>query len=171
MNMPSYDDLNIDYKGGDLLINMQSLNSLAGLPEHITGNLLCIGNQLTSLVGGPQKVDGSYDISHNYELTSLIGCASHIGNRLDLENNPITSLIGIHKIIKSCRAIDFNNDKISEGGIGLLLIERLTYITYSSNLGDDPFEIIKSYLGSGTKGMMDCRAELIEKGYENYAKL
>ena len=79
----------------------------------------------------------------------------------------ITSLVGIHKIIKSCSIIHFHCDEIKEGGIGLLLIDNLYEI--SNYLA--PFAIISSYLGSGTKGIMACRNELIENGYENHAKL
>ena len=169
--MQSYKDLNIDYQGGDLHINSRSLNSLEGLPEHITGNLLCIGNKLTSLVGGPQIVDGQYNCSWN-NLTSLVGCASHIGDSLNLFDNPITSLVGIHKIIKNCNTIYFNFDNIKEGGIGLLMIANLTDI-YGSSTDTvwPPFNIIKKYIGTGTKGMMECSKELIAKGFENYAKL
>ena len=147
--------------------NNNQLTSLVGVPQHITGGFNCLGNNLKTLVGGPQKVDIGYDCSYN-QLTNLDGCASHIGSTLCCGNNQITSLVSIHKIIKSCPKIYFDFRLITQGGIGLLLIDNLTYISCFNVI---PFEIISKYLGSGTKGMMECSKELIKKGYENYAKL
>ena len=164
--MRSYKDLNINYQGGDLDISNLKLDSLEGCPNHITGAFVCNNNQLTNLIGGPQKVDGYY-LCRGNQLTDLTGCASHIGDKLYSEHNNITSFIGIHKIIKSCKAIYTDPKIIVNGGIGLLLINNLYIISRRSS----PLAIISSYLGSGTKGMMACRAELIEKGFEEYAKL
>ena len=164
--MRNYNDLNLNYKGGNLSIKQDNLTSLDDCPHHITGWFICNINNLTSLVGGPQKVDGYYDCNDNL-LTDLVGCASHIEQTLYFSHNQITSLVGIHKIIKSCKSMSFTPRKIKEGGIGLLLIENLTYISESYT----PFEIIQSYLGSGTKGMMECSKELKAKGWAEYAKL
>ena len=164
--MPNYKDFTINYQGGNLVLNQLKLKSLAGCPEHITGDFKCNYNIITSLVGGPQRVDGSYDCRNN-ELTSLEGCASHIGDILLCTSNLITTLVGIHKIVKSCNKFSFRAHKISMGGIGLLLIDNLELISASSIA----FGIIRTYLGTGTKGMMECRKELISKGYDNHAKL
>ena len=155
------------YQGGRWYIGDNQLTSLEGSPNHITGDFECRFNLLTSLVGGPQHVDEDYNCTFN-RLTDLVGCASHIGDRMIFDNNKITSLIGIHKIIKSCTNMVFDDNKIIEGGIGLLLIKNLTWI---SSEYSEPLSTIKSYLGSGTKGMMACSKELISKGYDNYAKL
>ena len=165
--MPSYKDLNIDYQGGHLYVMDKSLETLDGCPSVISGTFECQVNWLPTLVGGPSIVNGSYGCIYN-RLTDLVGCASHIGGMLYCHhNNQITSLVGIHKIIKSCQGMYFDAHNIIHGGIGLLMIENLTDIS-SDN---EQFKIIKSYLGKGTKGMMECRAELIAKGYNQYAKL
>ena len=164
--MRSYKELNIQYQGGDLELYNKKLESLDGCPQHITGHFNCSYNELTSLVGGPQKVDDCY-ICYNNQLTDLVGCASHIGGKLLCDDNQITSLAGIHKIIKSCKQIKFDDHKIIEGGIGLLMIGDLTQISSDT----DPFIIIEKYLGKGTKGMMECSKELKARGYEQYAKL
>ena len=163
--MLSYNDLNYNYEGGDLRID-NHLSSLSGCPEHITGDFNVYNDNLTSLIGGPQRVNGDYQCSYN-RLTDLVGCASYIAGILNCQHNQITSLVGIHKIIKSCNTIYFNSKLITQGGIGLLLIAELDSIS----TGRMPFRIIKSYLGTGTKGMMACRDELIKEGYGNYAKL
>ena len=164
--MRRYKDLNIVYQGGDLEIHEEDLNSLDRCPHYITGDFRCYANKLTTLVGGPQQVDGDYDCSYN-RLTSLEGCASHIGDELLIYDNKITSLVGIHKIIKSCSSIEFDCFDITEGGIGFILIDNLTAISNYMH----SFKIIEKYLGTGTKGMMACRDELIANGYEDYAKL
>ena len=169
--MPNYKKMIETYTGGDFDVTGGSrpsvkLNSLLDCPKHITGRFICEHNYLTSLVGGPQHVDNNYWCGYN-QITDLVGCASHIGGELNICYNSITSLVGIHKIIKSCPDIFFDTSEIKEGGIGLLLIENLTWISSAST----PFEIIKKYLGSGTKGMMECRSELIANRYANYAKL
>ena len=168
--MPSYKDLNVDYQGGDLYIE-EKIDLLDGCPEHITGSFYSNNNEVISLVGGPEKVDGDYVFSWNH-LTDLVGCASHIGRELNCTFNNITSLVGIHKIIKSCKVIYFDVNKIKQGGIGLLMIANLTRLL-STNFSPltEPFKIIEKYLGTGTKGMMACSKELTEKGYEDYAKL
>ena len=169
MLMRSYKDMEIayDYQSGDLLIQYSKLRSLEGCPEHITGGFYCNeNNSISSLVGGPQRVAGDYSCRWT-KLTNLVGCANHIGGALYCDHNHITSLVGIHKIIKSCSRMIFDSEKITEGGIGLLLIENLTNISCNT----EPFQIIKKYLGSGTKGMMDCRSKLISKGYSDHAKL
>ena len=164
--MTKYIDLNITYIGSHLSVSNTKLTTLEGCPEHITGQFDCEYNGLTTLVGGPQQVDGYYYCSRN-QLTDLEGCASHIGDTLYARHNDITSLVGIHKIIKSCNRIFIDSSDIKEGGIGLLLIANLAHISDEA----EPFVIIKKYLGSGTKGMMKCRAELIANGYTQYAKL
>ena len=153
--------------GGNYICENNAITSLIGCPQHITGAFSCSHNdELTSLVGGPQKVDGRYECDFN-DLTDLVGCASHIAGVLLCDNNRITSLVGIHKIIKSCTGFGFDCPNIIDGGIGILLIENLTDISDYTK----PFQIISKYLGQGTKGMMACSKELIAKGYDQYAKL
>ena len=163
--MRSYKELNTIYQGGYLHI-AEMIDSLEGCPQHITGYFDCGGNHVTSLIYGPQQVDGHYNCAYNI-LTELTGCASHIDGVLNFSGNKITSLIGIHKIIKNCKKILFDCDKITEGGIGLLMIGGMSYISSDT----PPFEIIKSYLGTGTKGMMECSKELMSKGHTKYTKL
>ena len=185
--MPNFNDLTMEYQGGNLTISHTNIDSLVGCPNHITGQFNCQRNELTSLVGGPQKVDSDYDCNHN-PLTSLVGAPNIISGDFctwhsELPNlvgspsiilgdyfctrNKITSLVGLHKIIKQCYGFYFDTEKIIEGGIGLLLISELVDISNST----EPFKIIRKYLGAGTKGMMECSKELTAKGYAPYAKL
>ena len=185
--MFSYAELNMQYQSGDLNILYDELSSLEGCPNHITGNFTCNHNNLTSLSNGPTNVDLTFTCSYNHltsllggptkvggnyycirnQLTDLVGCASHIGGELNFRFNKITSLVGIHKIVKSCDGFIFDDGLITEGGIGLLLIDDLD----NFSCYHEPFAIIEKYLSTGTKGMMECRKELIKKGYAPYAKL
>ena len=84
------------------------------------------------------------------------------------EHNKISSLVGIHKTIKILNGpIHLQGNPIRSGGIGLILIEGLTYI----DLKRPAIKIINKYLGQGKKGLLLCQDELIEAGYEKYAKL
>jgi hypothetical protein len=102
------------------------------------------------------------------KLTSLDGAPSSVGNNFDCSENELTSLEGIHKIIKKMYGGFYcYGNPIVSGGIGLLLIEGLTGI-----YADQPaLKIINKYLGQGKKGLLLCQDELIEAGYEEFAKL
>ena len=164
--MTTYKEQMESYISGDIMIVNKKLSSISGGPNHISGDFYVWCNDITSLMGGPQLVDGGYNCADNL-LTDLTGAPSII-SYFDFTKNNITSLVGIHKIIKSCKVITFAPNEITQGGIGLLLISDLTSINSGHH---EPFEIIKNYLGSGTKGMMMCRTELISSGFANYAKL
>ena len=157
-----------NYTHGSIIVKDPINGSLAGSPKHIIdGNFNCTDNKITSLVGGPEIVDGYFSCDDNL-LTDLNGAPRIIGAWIDFRHNPkITSLVGIHKIIKKCPDFTFNSSCITHGGIGLLLIENLARIS----AGAEPFKIIKRYIGTGTKGMMECSKELKAKGYDEYAKL
>jgi len=81
--------------------------------------------------------------------------------------NKLTSLVGIHKIIKSCQAIYLSKNPIKESGLGLLLIKDLKCI--DSEL--PALQIIRKYLGKGKRGMIDCQTELIKAGFKDFAKI
>jgi hypothetical protein len=48
------------------------LTTLVGAPQTVDGNFYCYGNQLTTLVGAPQKVSWDFDCNDN-RLTTLVG--------------------------------------------------------------------------------------------------
>ena len=89
----------------------QFLNSLKGSPVHVTGNFNCSNIKLTSLVGEQQKVDDGY-ACWDAQITALDSWASHIGLGINCEKNNITSLVDIHKTIKSCKSFSFDSKKL-----------------------------------------------------------
>lgn len=158
-------DLEVDFLD-DQIIHLGGKKIKGSLPIKIRkmkGELVISYNQLTSFENFPEE------------------CKSITAN-----NNRFTSLVGIDRIKKitgsanKCQ-FDLVFNKIKEGGIGLLLIENLTYfncnVVADSGLPNGknwitpkPFEIIKKYLGRPDE-IFDCQVELIDAGYEAFAKL
>jgi hypothetical protein len=135
---------------------LSKLTSLEGAPSMIYGgnfaDFLCNGNKITSLEHGPKQVGGDY-WCHDNSLTSLEGVASLIGGELNARTNKIASLHNIHKMVKSVgRSIDVNDNPIKECVLGLLKIKNLARVWMDHNRDD-------------------CQAELIEAGFDEYAKL
>ncbi len=155
-------------------VNIRS-NDLVTIPAEFgeIGNFFdCSFNKLTSLKNAPRKVGTSFKCDDN-KLTSLEGCPETMIT-LSAEGNDIQSLVGIHKMIKSCEYLNLNwNKNINEGGIGLILIPKLRTFTCIDAKPDfhDAMEIIKKYLGKGKAGLLDCQEELEEAGLERFATL
>jgi hypothetical protein len=150
---------------------MPCLTSLEGAPTSVGKNFACNWNKLTSLEGGPSFV-GGYFYCYDNQLTSLQGAPSSVGSDFSCGGNKLTSLEGIHKIIKIingnfyCQGPTMKNS-ITSGGIGLILIEGLK----GTDANHPAFKIIEKYLGQGKKGLLYCQDELIEAGYEEFARL
>ena len=98
----------------------------------------------------------------------------HTSHMINMSNNNIKSLVGLHKVIKKTVGIGLSCSKIISGGLGLLLIDGLTNIVNISRHGDaltTPFKIIQQHLGTDNSKIFRCQKELIDAGYEEYAKL
>ena len=67
----------------------------------------CENNRLTSLVGAPQEVGGSFDCSNN-SLTSLVGAPLKVGESFDCDNNRLTSLVGAPQTVGWSFACSYN---------------------------------------------------------------
>lgn len=92
--------------------------------------------------------------------------------------NSIKSLSGIHKKIKSCVMLNFDNNPIQEGGVlGLLLIKGLKAISFSSSASPRAYaalKIIERFLRSkrvGQQAVIEAQSELLDVGLEEYAQL
>jgi hypothetical protein len=90
----------------------------------------------------------------------------------------LTDITGIGKVFKSGKSIHFNNcPKISKGGLGLLQIEFTASkgkLVYSNQFQEEKFaralDIIRDHYEK-ERDILECKLELIEKGFEEYAKL
>ena len=151
---------------GDFYCIPYPLESLKNCPTRVEGSFWCVDNKLKSLKYCPKFVGKDFHCESN-DLTSLVHCPEYVGNDFKYTKNKIKSLVGIHKILKHCTKFKCDFNPIEEGGLGLLLIDGLIEI-YT----DHPaLRIIAKYVGQGKKGMMLAHAELIENGYEAFAKL
>jgi hypothetical protein len=89
-----------DFKGvrfgvvtGDFDCCHNNLTSLVGAPQKVGGDFHCGGGHLTSLVGAPRKV-GGYFHCHRNNLTSLVGAPQVVKGDFHCESNNLTSLEG-----------------------------------------------------------------------------
>lgn len=159
--------------GGNLFLNNNSISSLSGCPKTVQ-EFNCGYNRVPlSLIGGPEIIKGSYSIT-NSKVSSIEGLPSKIKNLLNLYGNPITSLGGIHKILKSVEELLLSNE-IKSNMLGLLLIGNFSKgIRYFSYEHDDAFDNVIKILNKhlkDTRDILECQEELISAGYKEYAKL
>jgi hypothetical protein len=146
----------------------KEINSLEGCPKEITGGFWCGTNNLKSLKGGPETVGKQYSCSYN-KLESLEGIASIIAaGNLSARNNKLKSLEGIHKHIKILNgAANFLGNPISSHVLGVMRIKGLTSIFLDN---DEVTTILNKHL-KGDRDIFACQEELIDVGFEEFAKL
>ncbi len=192
--LKSFDNMP-QHVGGLFAVGNNMFESLEGCPSNING-LNAKRNKLTTLKGCPHT--HSISVQHN-QLTSLEYLPEGHYDTLDFSHNNITTLVDIHKRIKSIIQLCIINNPIQEGGIGLLAIPGLKYeeliiqemdikgtilMTWfphkpkpevSSEQQDtlNALTIIKNYLkyDNPKKYMLQCTDELVEAGYERFAIL
>jgi hypothetical protein len=186
---------------GDIILpgNWTDLSTLAELyPGYtpgckINGNLDFNGcNELTSLEGAPSEVDGIFFCNDCKSLTSLKGAPSIVKNAFTSNCTSLTSLKGAPLTIKngwkcsrctsltslqgigkeyclSAKIINLSGcEKLSSQMLGLMLVKNLQEIRFDVN--KDLESIFNNHL-SGNKDMMDCKEDLMNAGYKEYAKL
>lgn len=142
------------------------LKTLEGGPKSVAGSYYCGYNRLTSLEGGPTSVGRIFDCTAN-QLTSLEHAPSIVGMDFICNFNNITSLVGVDDIFSSLGSFRGDTNPILEGGLGLLLIDKISEI----DIDLKPFYIIKRYVNKGPESVYDCQQELIEAGFEEFAQI
>lgn len=152
---------------GDFYCSNLKLTSLKGSPSTIDGRFRCSNNKLTSLEGSPSKVGDDFYCEVN-KLSTLEGAPSYIGDLFYCYNNNLTSLHNIHKQIKYIGGIAiFEKNPITSHVLGLLMIERLENIRIDNQVVQG---ILNKHL-EGDRDVFACQEELIEAGFEDFAKL
>jgi hypothetical protein len=73
--------------------NGNNLKSLEGAPQTVEGGFYCFSNILTSLKGAPRTVGGDFYCNDN-ELTTLEGAPQTVGEEFSCTDNNLTSLTG-----------------------------------------------------------------------------
>lgn len=137
---------NDEFKG-NFYCNSYRLTSIEGAPSIVIGNFGCHDNDLTNLEGAPISVIGDFYCNNN-KLESLKGIGKEYLKRIDKAfyafRNPIKSnVLGI-LLIKNCKEIDIDNKKVQK--------------------------IINKYL-TEDRDILECREELVQAGFKEYAKL
>lgn len=152
---------------GDFSCSALKLTSLKGAPYTVNGRFMCSNNKLTSLEGSPSKVSDDFYCQVN-KLSTLEGAPSYIGDLFNCFNNNLTSLHNIHKQIKYIGGIAiFEKNPITSHVLGLLMIERLENIRIDNQVVQG---ILNKHL-EGDRDVFACQEELIEAGFEDFAKL
>ena len=164
------------HKGSLTVVNSTLIirdGQLTNCPTHVEGYFWYDLAGLTSLVGGPVDVGQFYQVDLN-NLTDLDGVAPFIGTYCSFEKNDISSLCGIHKRIKRCTSIWARGNPIVEGGLGVFAITGCREIQMNSN---EPLVciIMHKYLAQHIDGdksaIFKCQKELVDNGFEEFAKL
>lgn len=172
----------------------KQLRSLSGCPAVILGNFDCSDNHLTTLKGGPTQVDGDYLCGYNRPLTNFIGMPKRIGGQLNakscniksldgiaqeiggivtLYNNSLVDLHDIHRrITKMNGMLQLRENTILGNMAGIMMIEGCTHISLSFN-NTIIEKIFNTHLKKpfGKARLRECQSELVDAGFEEYAKL
>ena len=69
------------------------LTTLEGAPQTVNGGFYCYGNQLTTLEGAPQTVKWDFNCYGN-QLTTLEGAPKTVGGNFYCDENQLTTLVG-----------------------------------------------------------------------------
>ena len=86
-------------KRGDYNLSRLFLTELPkGIPQTVK-DFYCYGNQLTTLQGAPQTVEGSFDCSDN-QLKTLQGAPQTVGWSFDCSDNQLTTLQGAPQTVE-----------------------------------------------------------------------
>ena len=150
----------------NLYVQDNLIDSLEFFPKNVQGNISLSGNKITSFKGLPRLTMGALRIAGN-PITSFEGCPRDIGGNLNIANTKITSFHNIHKFINSINGMIYAHCcDLQDSMLGLLKIQGLTSIIIDdSNLSS----ILNSFIGTGD--LLACQQELIDKGFEDFAKL
>lgn len=165
-------------RSGSFEVYRNDLRSLVGAPEHCSYFDCSYNHDLKTLDGGPKTVDGEYKASY-CALTSLVGIAAKIDGDLILDNNKLTSLKDINKHINTLNGIlDVYDNPITSNVVGVLLVAGITRASFGDS-SDHPTtleevnDILNKYLPNteGMKAVRACQSELVDAGFEEFAKL
>ena len=100
--------------------------------NYIEGNFFCRHNQLTTLKGGPVKVNGVFDCSFNY-LTSLEYCPMEISGYMECGNNYIDNIEYFPSIVGG--AIYMNDNCLYGSDFYNKLLKFMDNKNYGSTIG------------------------------------
>ncbi len=151
-------------------VNLSMLTSLENCPKETNNDFLCDGTLIISLQFGPKIVGGVFSCIDT-KITSLDYAPIKCGE-IDCRGNNILHLKGIGRsYLKDCKLLALP-DTIKSNILGLCRIKNLNirkdiYVNIKSGDLFDAIKIVKNHLE--TDGS-ECAEELIQNGYNDYAK-
>jgi hypothetical protein len=150
----------------------QQLTSLEGCPQIVNGHFYCSNNYLQSLQYCPQIVKGSFHCSIN-KLQSLQYCPQIVDGNFHCYNNKLPSLQNIHKY---CKQIDgllwAYTNPFKSHVLGVMLIENIKRVDFTMNnvMLISIEKIINTHLKTD-RDVYICQDNLIKAGFAEYAQL
>lgn len=133
----------------------------------------CTSTKITNFVGGPVRIENSFQGDSIKTLTSVEGLPATVGKDIHVRFcNNVTSLHNIGKSLKSCRKYTMQST-VTQDVLGLLLFTGdidTEYVSSDSELFQ-VMKIVQKYRDAGKAGVFDCQEALIDAGYEDYANV
>lgn len=127
-----------------------------------------------------EEIERAFVVMGSKKLTKTEPWFPKSSGFIRISSCPNFSLSGIDKRVKSCDEFGIVGDDTKGGVLGLLKINGLNFVrldlpNQSSENGEKLSEIVMKYLpASKTYGggdILDCQSELIDEGFEEFAKL
>lgn len=140
------------YKGSITINEKDTITSLKGAPEEVTGGFYVFDQPLGTLKHLPKKVSGDLNVSYN-ELTSLEGCPEEVGGYFDCSGNKIKSLKGGPK--KVGEVYHCNNNPL------LRSLDGLPEGIKADKVVADPFKLAEKF------GKRDIPANMLKKMFKD----
>jgi hypothetical protein len=140
------------------------ITSLKGCPKTTESYFECDQSNITSLKNGPEQVHGHFSCARCPELISLEGAPKFIGDVAFIHFCP--KLTKLSHFIEIKGTLQFNETPINNMLYALKIKGLVTAITGIRNVDT----IINKHL-AGDRDIMGCQEELIEAGFEKYARL
>lgn len=160
---------------GSLRASGNRLSNLEGAPLDVRGDFYAIDSELTSLEGAPKDVGGNVYISNN-ALTTIEHMPSTLGN-IHVSNNKITSLPQAHLNFSMIGTLNLNDNPLESHLLGLLFIPGCFEVIFSRDLKEVQ-RILNFFLRKkhsterlNNDGIYECQDMLIDKGFDEFAKL
>ena len=127
-----------------------------------------------------EEIDRAFVVMGSKKLTKTEPWFPRKAGFIRISSCPNFSLSGIDKRVKECEELGVVGDNTKGGVLGLLKIKALNYVRLdlpdqSAERGELLSDIVMEHLPAAKDynggDIMDCQSELIDEGFEEFAKL
>ncbi len=166
-----------------VITNCNGLVSMDGGPEHVTAYLTVSDCKGMTYKHGPKQVDGDVRIN-GVKLESVADLPRELDGDLQLIETGISDLHNIHKHLKlkgvsgaGGTSITITGKEPLKNGLGFLLMPHLFSVWINGGPSSDVEEVINAELSAhphettNIERVLEIQEELIEAGFEEFAKL